>query len=516
MDETHPSTTPVRVRFAPSPTGPLHIGGLRTALYNYLFAAKHGGTFILRIEDTDAKRFVAPAEKYITDALEWAGIIPQESPLAGGEYGPYRQSERKQSYKQYSDLLIEKGYAYYAFDSAEELEDERQKASKAGIASWQYNSITRQRLRNSLALPANEVQTLLDQGHPYVVRIKWERNQEIKFEDKIRGWVSTQSHHLDDKVIFKSDGMPTYHLANVVDDHLMKITHVIRGEEWLPSTPLHYYLYQCFGWDAPAFAHLPLILKPEGKGKLSKRDGDRLGIPVFPLDWADPSTDQLSEGFRERGFLPEATLNFLALLGWNPGGNEEIFDLKELEEAFSLERVGKSGAKFDFEKARWINQRHLSQKSSEEIAPMLKENLTTNGIAIPSDTTLIKIIESMKERAHITPELYTEGAYFYHPPREFDQKLIKKKWNESGKALLREYKEKLSELSNEFTEKEIDECFDAFLTDKGLSFGQFGPVLRLSLTGVGKGTPLGRVCHILGKEETVQRIADALENIPIS
>ncbi|MDA0714671.1 MAG: glutamate--tRNA ligase, partial [Bacteroidetes bacterium] len=357
------SLTPVRVRFAPSPTGPLHIGGVRTALYNYLYAKHHNGQFLLRIEDTDQTRYVEGAEDYILQALKWLGISPDEGVGVGGPHSPYRQSERKEMYRQYADLLIERDWAYYAFDTPEELDEVRERAKQAKVASWQYNHITRNSMKNSLTLPIDTVQKKIADGEPYVIRFKMPRGEEVRFEDEIRGWITVSTDQLDDKVLMKHDGMPTYHLANIVDDHLMEITHVIRGEEWLPSAPLHVMLYQAFEWTAPKFAHLSLILKPDGKGKLSKRDGDAGGFPVFPIEWTDPSTGAVSSGYRESGYYPDALINILAFLGWNPGTTQEIFSKEEMITAFSMERVGKSGAKFDPDKARWFNQQYLRMRS---------------------------------------------------------------------------------------------------------------------------------------------------------
>ena len=392
----------VRVRFAPSPTGPLHIGGVRTALYNYLFAKKHGGDFLLRIEDTDQTRYVKGAEDYILEALKWSGLKIDEGVGVGGDYGPYRQSERKEAgiYKKYVDQLLTSGHAYYAFDTPEELEEMRENLKKAGVAAPQYNINTRNSMKNSLSLSAEEVQKRLDNNEPYVVRIKIPRNEEIKFKDLIRGWVIVQTTNLDDKVLYKSDGMPTYHMANIVDDYLMKITHVIRGEEWLPSGPLHVLLYQYLGWEdvMPQFAHLPLILKPDGNGKLSKRDGDRLGFPVFPIQWTSPE-GEISSGYKESGYFPDAFINMLALLGWNPGTTQEIFSMEELIQAFSLEKVGKSGSKFDPEKTRWFNAQYLRNKSNEELAAFVKPLVAEKGFAIPSDSFLSQYCGLMKERA---------------------------------------------------------------------------------------------------------------------
>jgi len=408
----------VRVRFAPSPTGPLHMGGVRTALYNYLFAKKHGGDFLLRIEDTDQTSYVKGAEDYILEALKWSGLTIDEGVGVGGEYGPYRQSERKEAgiYKKYVDQLLASGHAYYAFDTPEELEEMRENLKKAGVAAPQYNINTRNSMKNSLSLSAEEVQKRLDNNEPYVVRIKIPRNEEVKFKDLIRGWVVVQTTNLDDKVLYKSDGMPTYHMANIVDDYLMKITHVIRGEEWLPSGPLHVLLYQYLGWEEvmPQFAHLPLILKPDGNGKLSKRDGDRLGFPVFPIQWTSPE-GEISSGYRESGYFPDAFINMLALLGWNPGTTQEIFSMEELIQAFSLEKVGKSGSKFDPEKTRWFNAQYLRNKSNEELAAFVKPLVAEKGFAMPSDSFLSQYCGLMKERAVFINDLLAEDYLLIAP-----------------------------------------------------------------------------------------------------
>ncbi|MEX0884296.1 MAG: glutamate--tRNA ligase, partial [Cyclobacteriaceae bacterium] len=389
----------VRVRFAPSPTGALHIGGVRTALYNYLFAKKTGGKFLLRIEDTDQNRFIAGAEKYIQNVLDWLGITPDESPWNPGDVGPYRQSERKSMYREYSQYLLDNGHAYYAFDTSEELEAMRQRLTAARVVSPQYNSITRTQMRNSLTLPADEVKAMLDAGEPYVIRIKIPRKEEVRLNDMVRGWVMVHSNSLDDKVLMKSDGMPTYHLANIVDDHLMGITHVIRGEEWLPSAPLHVLLYRYLGWEEsmPQFAHLPLLLKPDGNGKLSKRDAQKHGFPIFPMNWTDPDSGELLIGFKETGYLPEALLNFLAFLGWNPGDQRELFSMDKLVEAFSIERIGKSGTKFDINKAKWYNEQYLRNKSGQELSAYLLEDLSKEGIKINGEKAE-KIVSVMKER----------------------------------------------------------------------------------------------------------------------
>ncbi|MGB0884366.1 MAG: glutamate--tRNA ligase [Flavobacteriales bacterium] len=496
----------VRVRFAPSPTGPLHMGGVRTALYNYLFAKKHNGDFLIRIEDTDQTRYVPGAEDYIFDALAWCGIQADESIQAGGDFGPYKQSERKSMYRKYADLLIEKGFAYYAFDSSEELDAVRQQAKKNGIHAWQYNNISRNSMQNSLTLGEEETNRRIEAGEPYVIRIKMPRNQEVKFEDAIRSWVSVNTNNLDDKVLFKSDGMPTYHLANIVDDHLMEISHVIRGEEWLPSAPLHVLLYQCFGWDCPTFAHLPLILKPDGNGKLSKRDGDRLGFPVFPMNWTNPETNEVSSGYKERGFFPDAFNNMLAFLGWNPGTDQEIFSMEQLIESFSLERVGKAGAKFDFEKTKWFNQHYLRAKSGEELAELIDPT------GQYPKQTLAQVAELMKERATLTDDILKDGAYFFEQPTEYDAKTVKKKWKEQTPSLLIELSERLEKL-DVFEAEQIGISFKAFLEEKELGFGALMPNFRLAVTGKGAGPSMNDICAILGKEEVLLRIKNAVERI---
>lgn len=498
----------VRVRFAPSPTGPLHMGGVRTALYNYLFAKKYGGNFLLRIEDTDQTRYVPGAEEYIVEALNWCGISPDEGFTKGGEHGPYRQSERKPMYRQYADQLIASGHAYYAFDTGEELTNMRNLAKESGSANWQYNHITRSTMRNSLTLPADEVEALLASDAPYVIRIKLPRNHEVKFEDRIRSWVSVNTNNMDDKVLFKSDGMPTYHLANIVDDHLMKITHVIRGEEWLPSAPLHVLLYEYFGWEAPEFAHLPLLLKPDGNGKLSKRDGDRLGFPVFPLEWKNPETGELSSGYREKGFYAESFINMLAFLGWNPGDNREILSLDELIDAFSLEKVGKAGSKFDFEKAKWYNEQYLRAYSNEELASQLTPVLEDLGVAIPDK--LPAICGLVKERAIFVKDMYDHGKYLFSAPAEYDEKTMRKKWKDTSGEILSKLKDRLNALDT-FTTESTETCFKAFLAEKELGFGMVGPIFRLALTGLGMGPSLFEISEILGKDEVVNRLNTLLE-----
>ncbi len=501
------SEKPVRVRFAPSPTGPLHMGGVRTALYNYLFAKKHGGTFILRIEDTDQTRFVPGAQEYIIDALKWCGIEPTEGPGMGGKYGPYVQSERQAMYKPYAEELVSNEKAYYAFDSAEELDQMREQAKSMGMPNWQYNSITRTNMKNSLTLSADEVQKRLDAGEPYVIRMKMPRNVDIRFEDIIRGWVVVNTNNLDDKVLFKSDGMPTYHLANIVDDHTMNISHVIRGEEWLPSAPLHVMLYDAFGWEAPKFAHLPLLLRPDGNGKLSKRDGDRLGFPVFPTNWNNPD-GELYSGYRENGYFPEAFINMLAFLGWNPGTQQEIFSLKELEESFSLERVSKAGAKFDPDKTKWFQSQYLRAKSDEELAELLKAETSLDA----STDTLKTVAHLLKERATFVKDILTEGDYLLSIPTSFDSQTVEKKWKPESAALMQEWSNILSSVSP-FEPAPIEAAFKSFLEEKGLGIGAVLPLFRLLVTGKGMGPSMFEIASFLGKEECLSRISAGIEKL---
>lgn len=509
----------VRVRFAPSPTGPLHMGGVRTALYNYLFAKKHQGDFLLRIEDTDQTRYVPGAEEYIASSLAWCGIIPDEGQGFGGDLGPYRQSERKELdlYRKYADQLIQEDKAYYAFDTPEELEQMRENLKKAGVAAPQYNAITRTSMKNSLSLSAEEVKERLDKGEPYVIRIKIPRNEEIKFKDLIRGYVMVHSSNLDDKVLFKSDGMPTYHLANIVDDHLMNISHVIRGEEWLPSAPLHVYLYQAFGWEdsMPEFAHLPLLLKPDGNGKLSKRDGDRLGFPVFPLEWKDPASGEISSGYREKGYFPEAFINILALLGWNPGTSQEIFSLEELVDSFSLDRVGKAGAKYDPEKAKWFNQQYLRAKSNQELAEALMQQEDLKELLSGKDKNFIEAVSGlMKERATFLADIISEGEYFFKPVNEYDEKTVKKKWKDGAAELMQDWAARL-EASDSFEAQEVEQLFKTFIEEKGMGIGAVLPLFRLLVTGKGMGPSMFEIASLLGKNETLERISKgvkALEN----
>lgn len=501
------SDKPVRVRFAPSPTGPLHMGGVRTALYNYLFAKKNKGTFIIRIEDTDQTRFVEGAQEYIMDAMKWCGIMPTEGPGIGGEYGPYIQSERQHLYKGYAEQLIASENAYYAFDTKEELDQVKEQAKAMGMPNWQYNNITRSTLKNSLTLPHDEVQKRLDANEPYVIRMKMPRNKDVRFEDIIRGWVVVNTNNLDDKVLFKSDGMPTYHLANIVDDHLMKISHVIRGEEWLPSAPLHVLLYEAFGWDAPEFAHLPLLLRPDGNGKLSKRDGDRLGFPVFPTDW-HTAEGELYSGYREKGYFPEAFINMLALLGWNPGTHQEIFSLDELVEAFSLDRVGKSGSKFDAEKTKWFQAQYLRHTSNEVLADLLSQKLTQSY----DKERLTAICGLMKERATFVEDILTEGKYLLEKPTSYDETTVSKKWKEDSSILMNEWKTILTNLSD-FAAEHIEHTFKAFLTEKNLGIGAVLPLFRLLVTGQGMGPSMFEIANFLGKEECVARMEEGIKKL---
>ena len=505
--------TKVRVRFAPSPTGPLHIGGVRTALYNYLFAKKHNGNLILRIEDTDQSRYVDGAEEYIVNSLQWCGIKFDEGPINGGDFGPYKQSQRKDIYKKYAEFLVDNDKAYYAFDTKEELEEMRVRMKKAGVASPQYNSITRESMHNSISLSEDEVQKRIKENQKYVIRLKIPRNEEVKINDLVRGWVVVNTNNIDDKVIFKSDGMPTYHLANVVDDYLMKITHVIRGEEWLPSAPLHVLLYKYLGWESkqPKFAHLPLILKPDGNGKLSKRDGDRLGFPVFPLNWTNPETKEISLGYKEGGYFPEAFINMLAFLGWNPGTPQELFSLNELCKTFSLERVGRSGAKFDFDKTKWYNQQYLRSKTKTELAETLQVLLKENNIN--ADINYVaNVCEQLKERATFVKDMWDEGKYFFQQPRLYDEKTIRKKWKDNTHVILNELRLEISKIEK-FTSEEIETVFKQFLERNKIKMGVLLPVFRLSLTGLGMGPSLFNIAELIGKKETLSRIDIAIKKI---
>ncbi len=502
----------VRVRFAPSPTGPLHIGGVRTALYNYLFARKNGGKFILRIEDTDQGRFVPGAEKYIVESLTWSGIEFDEGVHIGGPYAPYRQSDRKEIYHQYAIQLLQNGTAYYAFDTPEELDSIR-KDYESRKETFQYGPQTRMSLKNSLTLPQKEVKDLLDSGTHYVIRVKIPGQETIVVNDLIRGEVTVDSALLDDKVLYKSDGMPTYHLANVVDDYLMKISHVIRGEEWLPSAPLHVLLYRYLGWEneMPEFAHLPLLLKPDGNGKLSKRDGDRLGFPVFPLRWTDPKSGEVSSGYRESGYLPEAFINMLAFLGWNPGTEQELFTPDELIEHFSIERVSKSGAKFDVEKAHWYNHQYLSKKSPAELAQMLIPVLEAKNIEVCTDY-VEQVCALIHDRAVLIPDLWTQSHFFFLDPESYDEKVIAKIWKAETPALLSAFITVL-EATEPFTKENIELSTKAFVQEKGIGMGQLMNPFRLAVVGTNAGPGMMDMAEVIGKEYIIPRIWKAINLI---
>jgi len=507
------SNKKVRVRFAPSPTGPLHMGGVRTALFNYLFAKKHHGDFLLRIEDTDQTRYVPGAENYIIDALKWCGIQIDEGATIGGKYGPYRQSERKPMYREYADKLINSGNAYYAFDTPEELTDIR-KNFEEEKKTFTYNHETRENLNNSLALAPDEVQKKLDAGEAYVIRYKMPIGEELHLNDEIRGHVVFNTSTLDDKVLFKSDGMPTYHLANVVDDYLMKISHVIRGEEWLPSMPLHVLLYQSFGWEAdmPKFAHLPLILKPVGKGKLSKRDGDKLGFPVFPLQWIDPKSQEISSGYCEEGYFPEAFINMLAFLGWNPGTEQEIFSMEELTQIFSLDRVGKSGSKFDPEKTKWYNRQYLVKKSDEEIGSLFTKQILKEKSITANQEIVNRVCGMVKDRVDFVAELWDQVNFFFEAPKEFDAKSLKKGWKEDTPTLMNELISILEDISD-FSSINSEKIVKEWITAKEIGFGKIMNPFRLAMVGAGKGPHMFDIIEILGKEETIKRLNYAIENI---
>lgn len=502
----------VRVRFAPSPTGPLHIGGVRTALFNYLFAKKHGGDFILRIEDTDQARYVPGAENYIQESLEWCGIKIDEGPKNGGPFAPYRQSERKDLYRQYAEQLIASGQAYYAFDTSEELDLARTQAEAKG-ETFTYNALSRQAMKNSLSLSEEVSNVLLNASTHYVIRFKMPDNEDVTEVDLIRGSVTFNTATLDDKVLFKSDGMPTYHLANVVDDHLMQITHVIRGEEWLPSMPLHVLLYRAFGWEStmPRFTHLPLILKPEGKGKLSKRDGDKLGFPVFPLLWKDPATGESSRGYREDGYFKEAFINMLALLGWNPGTEQELFSMEELAQIFSLERVGKSGARFDPEKTKWFNHQYFIQKSDEELAQLFAIELKNKGVVAPLSLA-IKVCGMVKERCNFVSEIWDQSYFFFQAPTAYDEKIVAKRWKDDVPVLM-ENIAVFFETLTAWNAAEIKEPFSNFVTEKEWNFGTIMNALRLCLVGGGFGPDIFEICETIGKQETISRIRMAIRQI---
>lgn len=497
----------VRVRFAPSPTGALHIGGVRTALYNYLFARQHGGDFVFRIEDTDSNRFVPGAEEYIIESFKWLGIKFDEGVSFGGEHGPYRQSERRAIYRKYVDQLLDAGKAYIAFDTPEELEAKRQE-----IKNFQYDAHTRMMMRNSLTLPAEEVERLIADGNQYVVRFKIEPGEDVHVNDMIRGDVVIKSDILDDKVLYKSaDELPTYHLANIVDDHLMEISHVIRGEEWLPSAPLHVLLYRAFGWEdtMPRFAHLPLLLKPDGKGKLSKRDGDRLGFPVFPLEWHDPKTGEVSNGFREQGYFPEAVINFLALLGWNPGTEQEMFTLDELVEQFDITKCSKAGARFDYQKGIWFNHEYILRKSNEEISKLFAPIVAGNGID-ESMERITKVVSMMKDRVSFVKELWPLCSFFFIPPTEYDEKTVRKRWKENSAQVMGELAEVLEGI-DDFSLENQEHIVMAWVESKGYKLGDVMNAFRLTLVGEGKGPGMFDISAFLGKEETLRRLRRAIE-----
>lgn len=497
----------VRVRFAPSPTGPLHIGGVRTALYNYLFARKNNGTFILRIEDTDQARFVEGAEEYIMDALGWCGIQVDEGIREGGKYGPYRQSDRKELYRKYADTLISTGDAYYAFDSQEELEALRKEHESRGD-TFIYNGLNRNRLINSLSLNEEEWKSRLERREHYVIRYKMPAGEEIHFTDLIRGDITVNSSTLDDKVLFKSDGMPTYHLANIVDDHLMEITHVIRGEEWLPSLALHIMIYRSFQWKAPEFAHLPLLLKPDGKGKLSKRDGDKMGFPVFPLFWPYGET---ARGYREDGYYPEAFINMLALLGWNPGTEQEIFNMDELIDAFSIERVHKAGSRFDPEKAKWFNHIYLQRRTNKQLAMEFREELRAHGFHMDI-TELETLVSLVKERVSFIKEIWEQSDFFFQAPQSYDKEVIKKRWNENSPVILAELRAILEE-SDDFTSASTERIVKKWIEEKGYDTGNVMSSLRLVIVGASRGPHIFDIIGWIGKEETLKRIDKGIEVI---
>ena len=502
----------VRVRFAPSPTGPLHIGGVRTALYNYLFARQHGGEMILRIEDTDSQRFVPGAEQYINESLAWLGIKIDEGVSEGGAYGPYKQSERRDIYREHVKMLLDNGKAYIAFDTPEELDAKRQE-----VANFQYDASTRLSMRNSLSLSKEEVDKLIADGEKYVVRFMIEPGRDVVVNDLIRGKVTINSSVLDDKVLYKSaDDLPTYHLANIVDDHLMLVSHVIRGEEWLPSAPLHVLLYEAFGWadTMPAFVHLPLLLKPDGKGKLSKRDGDRLGFPVFPLEWHDPKSGEVSSGYRESGYLPEAVVNFLALLGWNPGDDTEIMSMDELIAKFSLDHCSKSGAKFDFEKGKWFNHKYIQEVADAELAEMFKPILKENGVDVDaySDEFITRAVSMVKDRVNFVRDLWDVTSFLFVAPTEYDEKSVKKRWKEDTPALMTELVEVLRGLED-FSCAAAEPAVLGWITDKGYHMGNVMNAFRLTVVGECKGPHMFDITELIGKEETVKRVLAGIENI---
>ena len=501
------SAREVRVRFAPSPTGPLHIGGVRTALYNFLFARQHGGKLVFRIEDTDSNRFVPGAEDYILESFKWLGINFDEGVSFGGQYGPYRQSERREIYRRYVDQLLDEGKAYYAFDTPEELD-----AKRGEIQNFQYDASTRMQMRNSLALPADETARLLQEGVNYVVRFKIEPGEDVHVNDMIRGDVVINSSILDDKVLYKNaDGLPTYHLANIVDDHLMEISHVIRGEEWLPSAPLHVLLYRALGWEEtmPRFAHLPLLLKPDGKGKLSKRDGDRLGFPVFPLEWTDPKTGETSSGYRESGYLPEAVVNFLALLGWNPGNEEELLSMDDLVRLFDLTKCSKAGAKFDYVKGQWFNHEYILNSDDEKLAPTFADILRDNGIEAPMES-VVRVVGLMKGRVNFVKELWPLCSFFFVAPTTYDEKTAKKRWKDFSARQMSELAALLEALSD-FSMAAQEEAVNAWLAENDYKMGDVMNAWRLTLVGEGKGPHMYEISSFLGQAETLKRMRRAIE-----
>ena len=506
------STKKVRVRFAPSPTGPLHIGGVRTALFNYLFAKKHGGDFILRVEDTDQARYVEGAENYIINSLNWCNIPYDEGPGKEAGFGPYRQSERKHLYKDFAEKLIASGNAYYAFDTSEELDHHRQDHEAKG-KTFIYNWHNRNKLKNSLALSEAEVQEKLNSGEPFVIRFKSPENEKLDLQDEIRGKMQIDTNVLDDKVLFKSDGMPTYHLANIVDDHLMEITHVIRGEEWLPSLALHVLLYRAFGWETPKFAHLPLILKPQGKGKLSKRDGDKLGFPVFPLQWKDPKSGEVSAGYREDGYFSEAVVNMLALLGWNEGGGseQEIYSLEELVNAFSLEHVSKGGSKFDPEKTKWFQHHYMQKAENDNLAEDFDQILKEKGVNASKDYIEL-VISLLKERATFTADFWEMGSYFFTAPENYDEKASKKAWKEDTSAIMEQVIAILEGTEN-FSAGNLQEQVKGWITSKGIGFGKVIQPFRLSLVGAMQGPDVFEIASAIGKEETISRLKRAQQKL---
>ena len=500
----------IRVRFAPSPTGPLHIGGVRTALFNYLFAKKNNGTFILRIEDTDQARFVKGAEQYIIDSLNWCGIPYDEGPGKDGGYGPYRQSERKGKYHAFAKELINSGDAYYAFDSAESLENHRKEHEAQG-KTFIYNWHNRDKLDNSLTLDPEETEKKIEAGDNYVIRFKAPANEQLEMEDLIRGDIEVDTSLIDDKVLFKSDGMPTYHLANIVDDHLMEITHVIRGEEWLPSLALHKLLYRAFGWEAPQFAHLPLIMKPEGKGKLSKRDGEKMGFPVFPLEWKDPKTGNVSAGYREDGYLPEAMVNMLAFLGWNPGTEKEIYSIDELIEDFDLKKVHKGGAKFDPDKTKWFQQQHLHQVDIEVVVDRFSAFLKDKNVDAEKEYTR-HVVELLRERATFIPDIWEEGFYFFERPTSYNEKNAKKVWKSDTGEIMTELCKTIND-TDTFTAENLSKEVKIWIKIKELGFGKVMQPLRLSLVGSMQGADVFEIAAAIGKEKTLERIRYAIETL---